>query len=204
MNVRLPVLAAAFAFLTLSPSALAADDETELQRLRLVFADGQALEIAGRWADALARFDEVARVRKTPQVEFHQALCLERMGRLLQAERVFKSARANAVVAAPVVVIEADSHLVDLATRIPRVHIAISGEARNLVLKLDGVELAGPSTARVDPGPHVLVAMRDGRTISAVAFSVTERREKTVTLKVYPENGWRRARDGAPEARLAR
>jgi hypothetical protein len=174
------------------------DEDADLARLRILFADGQALEAAGRWADALERFDAVARWRSTPEIQFHRAICLERLGRLLAADHAFKSARASARQGDGSVRAEADAHIADLDARIPRVRVALSGVVRDVVLKLDGRPVSAEAVERVDPGPHVLLAVRSGRVVAAVAFSASERRAKVVTLVVHPE------RTAHPEVNVAR
>ncbi|MCC6552262.1 MAG: tetratricopeptide repeat protein, partial [Polyangiaceae bacterium] len=75
--------AAAAAALALAAAGDASGDgEATTRALRLRFAEGRALEAAGRWADALARFEAIARARPTPGVRFHVALCHDRLGRL--------------------------------------------------------------------------------------------------------------------------
>ncbi|HVY46153.1 MAG TPA: tetratricopeptide repeat protein, partial [Minicystis sp.] len=170
MHLRTPFLlaCAVAAACSAAPAARAAEPDPELLRvMRVRFADGQLYEAAGRWADALERFREVARVRDTPQVAFHTALCLDHLGRLLEAERLFKASRdAARAIAAPDVASEADAHLADLAERIPKVYVGATGGTRGVKLFLDGAPVPATGLARVDPGPHLVTATRTGRTIA--------------------------------------
>ncbi|WP_437591015.1 tetratricopeptide repeat protein [Sorangium sp. So ce1000] len=168
----------------LTPSWLHAQDDSATRALRLQFAQGLTLEIAGRWADALDRFEAIARRRPTANVTYHIGLCHERLGRLRTAERTYHDARAR--MAAPAVLAEIDARLQDLEGRTPRIVLNLAGATDGVTLLLDG-EVAQPSRAiRVDPGPHVAVALRHGVPIAASAFSSHERRTRFVTLTVHP------------------
>ncbi|WP_437486978.1 tetratricopeptide repeat protein [Sorangium sp. So ce1014] len=170
----------------LSPSWGHAQDDGATRALRLQFAQGLTLEVAGRWADALDRFEAIARQRPTANVAFHIGLCHERLGRLRTAERTYQDARATARAAAPAVLAEIDARLQDLEGRMPRIVLNLAGATEGVTLLLDG-EVAQPSRAiRVDPGPHVAVALRHGIPVAASAFSSHERRTRFVTLTVHP------------------
>jgi tetratricopeptide (TPR) repeat protein len=185
----IPILACALGVFVGDLRTARADDDDGLRELRVRFAEGQLYEAAGRWADGLSRFQDVGRVRNTPQVKFHTALCLEHLGRFLEAEQLYRSAKEAAGATAPHVVTEADSHLADLAERMPKVSVGVSGELRGLKILIDAVPVTSANgIVRVDPGPHLLTAVRDGRTVSALAFSILERRNKSLTLTVYPDH----------------
>lgn len=177
----------------LSPSWLHAQDDSATRALRLQFAQGLTLEIAGRWADALDRFEAIARRRPTANVTYHIGLCHERLGRLRTAERTYNDARAIADAnananarASPAVLAEIDARLHDLEGRMPRIVLNLAGATDGVTLLLDG-EVTQPSRAiRVDPGPHVAVALRHGIPVAASAFSSHERRTRFVTLTVHP------------------
>ncbi|WP_437549710.1 tetratricopeptide repeat protein [Sorangium sp. So ce367] len=176
----------------LSPSWLHAQDDSVTRALRLQFAQGLTLEIAGRWADALERFEAIARRRPTANVTYHIGLCHERLGRLRTAERTYNNARAiadadaDARKASPGVLAEIDARLEDLEGRMPRIVLNLAGATDGVTLLLDG-EVTKPSRAiRVDPGPHVAVALRHGIPVAASAFSSHERRTRFVTLTVHP------------------
>lgn len=179
---------AAFMFLCtlLWPGVPRAQDDDETRALRLLFAQGLTLEGAGRWADALERFEAIARVRPTPNVRYHIGLCNDRLGRLVEAERTYRGARDVARVTAPEVIGEIDARLQELDGRMPRLVITIAGERDGVTVLLDGEPVQPSKVVRTDPGPHVAVAMRHGIPVAASAFSIHERRTRYVTLKVHP------------------
>lgn len=169
-----------------TPTQPHAEDDAPTRALRLQFAQGLTLEGVGRWADALDRFEDVARLRPTPSVKFHIALCHDRLGRFLQADASYRDARDAARVTAPESIPEINAHLQDLDGRTPRVVLVVAGATRGVSVRLDGAQVEPSKALRVDPGPHVALAMRHGIPVAASAFAIFERRTKVMTLTVYP------------------
>lgn len=150
---------------------------------RIAFSRGQALEQAGRFVDAWRAFDALERARPTAEVTFHAALCLERMGRLVHAKARFVLARERAT-ASPLVRREATVHLADLEARLPRLTVTLAGPKEGVVLLLDGEPLVEATETRLDPGPHLVVALRDGRSVAALAFASAERQARHLRLPI--------------------
>ncbi|WP_437677983.1 tetratricopeptide repeat protein [Sorangium sp. So ce131] len=180
------------------------NDDVATRALRLQFAQGLTLEGAGRWADALDRFEAIARLRPTANVTFHIGLCHDRLGRLLKAERTYHDARAAAraapkevLAASPAMLAEIDARLHDLDGRMPRIVLNLAGATDGVTVLLDGAPVEPSKALRADPGPHVAVAIRDGIPVAASAFSSHERRTRFVTLTVHPPS----SRAPQPEAR---
>ena len=173
-----------------------ADQKTHALRLR--FAEGRALQAAGRWADALERFQQIARVRPTPHVLFHVALCHDELGRLHEAARVYRQARDGARVGAPDVLAEAEERLRWLDLRMPRALVTLDGEIGGVTLRIDGAPVPVGEPVRLDPGPHVLVAMRGGVPVAAAAFSASQHQTRLLRLRIYS------AAPAAPAAPAAR
>jgi tetratricopeptide (TPR) repeat protein len=178
------MIAFAAALALLAPASARAED-LDTHALRVRFAEGRALEEVGRWADALTRFEDVARARPTAHVTFHIALCLDHLGRFLAAEQVYRAAITAAGAGAPDVAADARARLAELEPRIPRIFIALEGEPRGVALLLNGAPVSAATFVRVDPGPHTVVATRDGIPIAAAVLSVQERRTKLVPLRIY-------------------
>jgi hypothetical protein len=151
---------------------------------RIAFSRGHALERAGRYTDAWLAFDALERARPTAEVTLHAALCLEQMGRLVHAKARFVLAHERATAASPLVRREAGLHLADLEARLPRLTVTLAGPKEGVVLLLDGEPLAEATETRVDPGPHLVVALRDGRSIAAIAFASAERQARHLRLPI--------------------
>jgi tetratricopeptide (TPR) repeat protein len=174
--------------------------------LRVRFAQGIALEAVGRWADALDRFMVVRDARPTAEVAFHIGLCLDRLGRLRQAERAYLESRQLGKASSPIVVGEATERLRDLDARMPRVTVSVAGAGSGVTVAIDGEPIAPGATARLDPGPHVATAARGGVSLAAVAFSAQERRARAITLMVLigPEGAPRQRVPAGGESPIAR
>src|SRR5690349_5526477 len=82
----------AAAFVSTAARPVAAQSQDDLERARNFFREGLSLEAAGNWAQALAKFREVGKVKLTPQVRFHTARCNEQLGHLNTALGEYKLA----------------------------------------------------------------------------------------------------------------
>ena len=189
--------AAAVALALLAPATASGDTRA----LRLRFAEGRTLADAGRWADALDRFEEVARARPTPHVLFHIAACNDRLGRLQEAALGYRRARDAAVGVAPDVSATAEVRLAALEARMPRILVFLDGAVEGVSLLVDGAAADAATPVRVDPGPHVVVALRKGVPVAAAALSALERQTRVVKLRIYPAAP---ARGPAPTSPIAR
>jgi hypothetical protein len=185
--MRLALVAVAAAAL-LAPAPAHGSEDARAERvtrgLRIRFAQGVAFEAVGRWADALDRFMVVRDAKPTAEVAFHVGLCLDRLGRLRQAERAYRESRELGKTSAPIVVGEATERLEDLDVRMPRVTVNVAGQTSGVTIALDGEPIDPGATVRLDPGPHVATAARRGVPLAAVAFSAQERRGRAITLMV--------------------
>lgn len=158
--------------------------EAELQQAREQFALGRKLEDEGRFLEALGIFQEIGEVKMTPQVRFHIALCLEKTGHLVEALETFKLATSEAASSSKTVVKEADEHVADLEKRIPKLVVSISGGLLGDELTLDGRTLTPPTDLAVDPGPHTLAILRDGKIIRTQSITLEE--GKSLQMELAP------------------
>src|SRR5438445_12559377 len=67
----------------------------EMEEAKKKFFEGMDLEKEKKWGEALKNFQDVAKVRMTPQVRFHIALCEEMEGMLIEALRDFEVAERD-------------------------------------------------------------------------------------------------------------
>ncbi|HVU03383.1 MAG TPA: hypothetical protein VHE30_16600 [Polyangiaceae bacterium] len=189
-------VAVATAVLGGSAPALAADpaakqSQEELERARSLFRQGLSLEAAGNWAAALAKFEEVGKVKLTPQVRFHTGRCNEQLGRLNEALGDYRLAEYEA----------GQQGLPDLAAitqarqaleaRIPKLVIRRGQGTETAHVELDGVELGEAQIGQplaVDPGPHAIVVKLGGDKQFTQSALVKEADTAEVTL-VAPAEG---------------
>ncbi|HVW26057.1 MAG TPA: hypothetical protein VHC69_11860 [Polyangiaceae bacterium] len=149
------------AALPLLPETAHAQSQDELERARQQFRQGLSLEAAGDWAAALAKFQEVGKVKLTPQVRFHSARCSEQLGRLNEALGEYRLAEYEAGQQGLRETAEITQARQALESRVPKLVIRRGEGAAAARIELDGVELGESQIGQpvnVDPGPHTVVA----------------------------------------------
>lgn len=170
-------------------------------QLRRAFARAQSFERAGRFADALEILQAIDERRPTAAVGFHIAMCHDELGRLGAAQAAYKLAIERAQGAnEPTIESEARMRLADLELRMPRVFLVLRGSDQGVVVKVDGEQVATSRATRMDTGPHMVVATRDGREVAAAAFSVQQGETRVVSLPI----GKPREKSEAPRWPLTR
>jgi len=136
-------------------------------RARALFFEGVAAEDAKDFARAAARYEEARRIVASPQILFNLASCQERLGRLVEARRLFEEARDAAEGAGgrggAEVAAEARQRRDGLDARMPRIVVRLRESAAGATVLLDGQAIdPAASPHRVDPGAHRIVARADG------------------------------------------
>ncbi|XXX81290.1 hypothetical protein WMF30_21250 [Sorangium sp. So ce134] len=185
---RILAAAALGAALIAAPPARAQTKE-ELAAARVLFQEGVALSAANNCAAALAKFQAVANVRRTPQVLFNIAECEARLGKLVSALGNYRMAAAAAVgdPRANDVTANVGARIEDLEARIPRLAIRRGAGALTAAILLDGSALGAAEMSAdipVDPGPHVVVARIGGREVVRETVTLEEGHAKTVEITV--------------------
>jgi len=163
-----------------------AQTEAELARARAQFDEALSLEVAEDFKGALAKLNEVAKVRQTPQVRFHIARCKERLQRYTEALGDYQLAEHAEPRLGPEDLAEVVRARESLQQRIPRLSLVLPKPSEGVEVELDGV-LLGAARLRepvlVDPGTrHIVVTNKHGRLEESVEVSEGETRE--VSLRV--------------------
>jgi tetratricopeptide (TPR) repeat protein len=172
-----------------SAPPLFAQTPQELARARTLYKQGLSLEAAGDWAGALAKFDEVARVKLTPQVRFHIGRCKENLGRLTEALGDYRLAEYEAQQQNAKELDEISKSREALEARIPKLVITRGAGAESATIEVDGVDVGESQIGKevsVDPGPHRIVAKLSGGREFEETVNVGEGETKNVEL-VAPE-----------------
>jgi hypothetical protein len=150
-----------------------AKSEPDLARARELYNQGLTQVAAGDWAGALATFQEVAKIKMTPQVRFHIARSKEKLGRLNEALGGYRLAEHEATALGDKgqeLLEEVQKARSALEARIPKLVIVRGEGAEAARIALDGVTLGEAqigSEISADPGPHVInVTLPDGRRFS--------------------------------------
>lgn len=167
------------------PRAYAEPTAGEIAAARELFEEGLKLEDKAQWAEALERFRKVASVKTTPAVRFHMALCLENMGKLVDALVEFQRAQTDDAGASNVSA-NAGKHVADLKERIPRLILKVPAGIDGVGVTVDGVpvtpSLVGTAMP-LDPGAHKIVVQAPKHTNFTKEVDLTER-GKPVTVEV--------------------
>lgn len=187
---KLVVLSLAFAAVAQSTLAWSQTDSTEqLDAARAWFREGLSLEVAGNWAQALAKFERVAEVRLTPQVRFHIARCKEHLGRLTEALGDYRLSEYEAEREGLLELPEIVRARAELEARLPKLTIVRGEGAERARIELDGVEIGEASigtTLGLDPGPHHVVATSPEREPFEHSFLAEEGGGYEVRVELSP------------------
>ena len=149
--------------------------------------EGLALLEQGEHAAALRKFDAADELIPAPTFGVRAALCLERMGRLVDAlERYERVAAIRVDASWPEIHTkaqqEARTRAETLRMRVARLRVVLQGEsAEPPTLKLDGnllSEEASAATVLLDPGEHVL-EFAHGTAVELRRFRVAEGEQRT-------------------------
>ena len=159
----------------------------DLEGARKAFMDGLELEASTQWHDARLKFEEVGKVRMTPEVRFHIALCEEHEGLLLESLRDFETAEADAKAEGKTAVMkEAPEHATAIKPRIPKLKLKVPNDVEGVTLTLDGnaVDPKNEDELPIDPGAHKIEASAEGRLPFSAELTLAEGESKTVTVKL--------------------
>ncbi len=161
----------------LAASVGAAQPADELARARAAYNKALSLEVAGDWSGALARLEDVAKVKLTPQVRFHMARCKEQLGRLTEALGDYRLAEDDAEQAHLAELEQITAARVAIEKRVPKLVVELGPGLAGSTVELDGVELGGSRLGQeipVDPGARqLLLRLPDGREFSQPAVAIT-------------------------------
>ena len=126
----------------------------DVARARELFARAESAEATGRWAEALEQLEQVAAIKRTAAVVYHQGVCQERLGRLADAmasfERSVVLARAQPN---PAILRLAAAKIATNLGRVPRAAITVEPAVPDTIVLLDGTALPEHvRELRLDPG----------------------------------------------------
>jgi hypothetical protein len=157
-----------------SAAADAAADAASLDQARDLFEQGLQQVEAGDWAGAEQSFRRVLAVKSSAVVSYNLASALARLGRLIESADLLRI-----VVRDPSVDVgtrdPAQQLLAEIEAQIGSLTVRVQGDGHELVLQLDGRVLSQGElvqTVSVDPGEHVVLASRKGKTLATETVQV--------------------------------
>jgi hypothetical protein len=198
------IVLALFVWMAFRPAPAAAQSAADLTHARELYSQGLSEEAAGDWAGGLKTFEQVARVKLTPQVRFHIARCQENLGRLNAALGGYRMAEYEAQQRgeSQELIDQIHSASQALTKRIPRLVITRGRGAEDIQVEVDGVSVGGAELGRpmrVDPGPHEIVGVLSNGSQFKQSVTATEGKTVHVTLDV-PEKLGKPSSGAAPSA----
>jgi hypothetical protein len=178
---------------TPEPPAVIDAEEATRSTAREIAQEGLALFDAGRHTDALDRFERAATLVRAPTMGLMAARSLEKLGRLLEAERRYLAVTrmtlaADASEAFRAAQQTAAQERAALLPRIPAVTLVLVPATPSASVTLDGKPLAASrlgAAIPLDPGPHVLTAT-SGSITRTERVLLREREARRVELSVAP------------------
>jgi hypothetical protein len=133
-----------------------------------LFKKGQKLLGEKRYAEACTAFEESDRIDPEIGAKLNVARCYQEWGKLATAWRWFTDAEQMASAAGDKRTPKIHALIEDIDRDVPRLTLVLPPDAitDHLVIQLDGVEIALATVGderRVDPGPHEVVVVIDGK-----------------------------------------
>jgi hypothetical protein len=173
--------------LSLCASARAsAQSLEELERARGQFQEALTLEVAGDYRTALAKLQQVSKVRLTPQVRYHLARCKEYLGRLTEALGDYRVAATEARSLGLAEIAEFERARAALEAKVPKLLLHVSGSTGKTAVELDGVRL-GPSVLDspipVDPGLRKISVFDGDYLVSSLEINAVEGQTLNVNVE---------------------
>jgi hypothetical protein len=168
------------------PSGARADDPADASLARGLFFDARKLMADGNWQAACPKLAESERLHPAKGTEFNLADCYEHVGRLASAWTLFMRVVGEAHDANQSEHEElARKRAESIAPRIPTLVLEVddAGRAPGLEVTRDGevVPASGWSLpARMDPGPHSVVARAPGRVPFQTTIHLPEGKAQTL------------------------
>jgi len=171
------------ASIALAPLTIHAETVTaDVAAARKKFDRALELEKAGDFKGALAILREVAAVKASSQVHFHLGVCLEKLGRLVEAREEYLASKTDAEVKEgadfAVMTQKANDRVADLDARIPKIAITVPEDVINAKVSVDNappISLLVTPVISVDPGTHKLVITASGKRAFSRTVLVKER-----------------------------
>jgi hypothetical protein len=147
--------------------AAAAPSEADLERARVLFAEGLDFVAKQDWWNAADRFKQVRAIKSSPVVSYNLASALAEVGQLVESSKLLtqllgdSQADAETRRAAQLLLSKIEPNIGSLS-------INVYGNSDGCSFTLDGqpIEIVnGAASQRVDVGPHKVTVERDGETI---------------------------------------
>jgi hypothetical protein len=167
--------------------------DTERAAARELFHAGDELQRAGRFTEALDKFQRAQQVFHAPTNLLRIAECNAALGRLVESAEAYREVVRtplphDAPPAFQAAVAQASAELAQVEPRVPRIVVqAQPANVPNAQLEVDGQAVSGALIGEplsLDPGPHKIGIRAPGYVSVEEQVSLSEHEAKTLTLSL--------------------
>jgi hypothetical protein len=198
-NLVLFVSPLAFALaLAFAPSAHAQVGDAERAGARELFKEGDTLQRAGKFAEALDKFQRAQQVFAAPTNVLRIAECDAALGRLVESAEAYREVLrtplpASAPPAFQAAVDQAKAELSQVEPRVPKLVVQVQpAGVQGPQMQIDGQNVPGALIGEpmlLDAGPHKLVIIAPGFGSTEQQVDLKERETKTINVPLTPLSG---------------
>jgi hypothetical protein len=185
-----------------SPPAGAQVSDAERAAARDLFKQGDQLQRAGNFADALDRFQRAQQVIQAPTNVLRIAECQAALGKLVESAESYRTVvrwplAAGAPPAFQSALDQAKGELAQIEPRIPRLLVKVTpAGVANQSLVIDGTTVPGALVGEpipLDPGEHKVTVTAPGYASPEQSVALREREARTLNIELHAADA-----EGAP------
>jgi hypothetical protein len=178
-----------------APPAFAQVSDTERAGARELFKEGDQLQRAGHFAEALDKFQRAQQVYAAPTNLLRIAECDAALGHLVASAEAYREILrtplpAGSPPAFQAAVDQAKAELSQVEPRMPKVTVQVQpAGAQNPQMQIDGQNVSGALIGEpmpLDAGVHKIAVQASGYATTEQQVELKERDEKTVALTLTP------------------
>ena len=178
--------------------ALAQVSDSERAAARQLFTEGNELQNAGKYEEALDKFQRAQRVFSAPTNLLRIAQCQAMIGKIVEAAETYRTLirtplPASAPAAFSQAVEQAKVELGQVEPRVPTVKLEVSPtNVPNLQVQLNGQTLNSALIGEplpLDPGTHKFLVFAPGYASSEQSITLKERDKKVLTFALRSTGG---------------
>jgi tetratricopeptide (TPR) repeat protein len=161
-------------------------DASRAASARALFQEGLQFADQNRWHEATDRFQRALALRESPVIAYNLASALEHLGSLVKASELLRS-----VIADPITESDlrrsAETSLAGITPRIARVTVHANGRREGDRVVLDDRDMLDAQLdvpVPIDPGVHVIGALRGDQTLDSQTVELGEKQSAEVALEL--------------------
>jgi hypothetical protein len=182
------------ATLLCSSPLLAQVTDAERAAARELFKEGDELQRAGKFGDALDKFQRAQKVYSAPTNQLRIAQCQAAIGQLAESAESYRATLRMPVPpgspkAFDVAVEQAKAELAQIEPRVPKLVVQVSPASSNVQMQIDGQTVSGALVGEplpLDPGVHKVRVFAPGFASSEQDAVLKEHETTTVIANLRP------------------